>query len=195
MIWACASCNNDMKSATDELLRDFLAASTLTQGHPAAREAFEAVLRNTARQKTELRRYAQHAKPVYIPNKAGIQIPSYEVRIPSARAGAMLSWIVRGLHVFYCGRPIPRSSLLLTGLHHDGDETLRRVAAIQFDSPLVHEQIGNGDVFECWYTISPDGTASYWALRFYQSIVITVYVGQIKLMTPELHEQEAEVVG
>jgi hypothetical protein len=176
MIWSCTACNNEVKSALDELLRDILAASMHTQGHPAAREAFEKLLRNERLATSELRHYAEDAPLVYIPGTAGIQVPAYAVDIPRERINTVISWILRGLYFYYLQRPIPQSSVFRMGLHYDVTAFHRRIECTSVFPRLKHETIGNGDVFECWYFASPDDVGSYWLLQFYRSVIFAAII-------------------
>lgn len=180
VVFACTSCNGDLKSKDDTWLRDVLMLDIQAFDHPVVQEIYEGPFKrsvgygNASPVVGATQNAVRLPMPVFSPS--GIYVgPAYGVSLPAGRMLTILSRIVRGLYIAYADIWLPLDATFEVQRVRDRQRlNPARQALGAKNAPF--ERVGDGTVFSCVYWIEPDNARqSAWLLTFYKDVTFAVY--------------------
>ena len=175
IVFACNTCNNQLKSDDDALLKDLHSVDyqVWQSGQAEAQGIFETTRRAVRQGESELVQPVRDARLTWI-TVNGIAVPAFVAKLPQNRVERVLANIVRGLSIYYAQRRLlPDTEYVVRRWHdtRDLEGTIRLFA--ETDAP--YRAIGDGSIFDCRFLITAvDPVLSMWILRFYGSAFYTV---------------------
>lgn len=164
----------------DSYLRDMLAVDMDSSATPLGAGLFDAFVRSAGNSKfvqSPIARSASQGKGtrVQIYSPGGIYLgKGLGLQIPNDRALRIFSTIVRGLHWYYRGLPLPPNVEFKVMRQRD----VAKIDSVgnklrQFGG--VHRLVGDGEVFQCVFNVADDQPdVSLWLLCFYRRVVFVV---------------------
>ena len=175
IVYACPTCNNELKSDDDALLKHLHGVDyqVWQSGHAEAQGIFADTRKAVRQNESELTGPIQDARLIWA-TVNGILVPAVEVKLALKRVERVMANIVRGLTIYYSQRHLPRDTEYVVRRWYDVhglDDTI-----LMFNvNNAPYRAIGDGSVFDCRYMMSnQDQVLSLWILRFYESAFFTV---------------------
>lgn len=172
---ACPTCNNKVKSADDNYVRDILAIDMRHADHPVAQANIEKLRRSARAGHSTLAKAISQAQLTEFYSPGGIYMgKAYQVPIDEKRLRRFMITLARGLYFYHSHQTLPDDELYYVNLWLDLDRAAFLVNGfLEANSP--HFLVGDGSTFEYLYNISPDDPLkSFWMFNFYRHSIWTV---------------------
>ncbi len=174
---ACPTCNHQRKSEDDTYLRDLLATDRIATQTPNGQKLIPKFERAKDHNRSIMARdFRDQRQVVERIEPSGSHIWSMISPEANARTRKIMEMIVRGLHQYYLHEPLPaNTSFLISRLFRQEEVDALSKTFDDFGGRI--ERIGNGEVFECAFTLAFSSWyphASIWMLTFYQRVVFFV---------------------
>ena len=176
-VYACAPCNNILKSRLDTYFKDFLILDIEGSEHPTSKQLFPTFARSLSRNQSEFARHARNAQlmPWFTPEGffAGFV---YGTEIPNHALADGITMMIRGLYCYYTKQILLQDIEMQVHRQWDMQKLVPDIQ-ILFKLGAVYKPAGDGDVFECIYIVPPEKPdASMWFLSFLRKVYFSVSI-------------------
>jgi hypothetical protein len=180
-ISACRQCNNHLKSADDNYLRDLFASDLRHAQHPVARANFAKVRRSARNAHSTFAKATIQAQRVNLFTPGGIYVgQAFTVPVDQKRLERIMKTMARGLFFHHTRTILPDdpTQVAYSVRFWDDPTSVMDVVTNLLQAGAPHVEVGDGSVVEYLYAIAPgDPKLSIWLLNFYRRSIwsITTY--------------------
>src|SRR5260370_20525956 len=191
-IYACATCNNLLKSTYDTDLRDLLLVdidSSQSRQAQLRYPRFESVVsRNQSKMARAMRENSYLVELKLEPGVIaflGYTSPEANEQMPK-----IMMMIVRGLYFYNTGKTLP-PDIIFSGMRERNNSRCQDVIQLFTEACDPLKQIGDGSVFEYRFDIKKDDpNNSAWMLIFYERAVFIMITQSSQKVAETMHAIE-----
>lgn len=176
-VFACESCNNNLKSKDDTYLRDLLVNDPENVAHPVVQELQPTFYRAVRANHSIYAREA--AKILLVPHftpSGRMTAINAQAKLDEQRIIRIFSTLVRGLYRYYFNDVLPlKTQFALRRLDTSASETIAMHQQILAELGARYVPVGDGKVFSSFHGVSfSRREVSIWYLCFYERILYLV---------------------